>query len=61
MHALCRRYWLGDQLIAVSVVDVLPKCISSVYMFWDKRCGFAVLLLLLLNPPPLRCHCCSCR
>lgn len=22
----------------MSVVDVLPKCISSVYMFWDKRC-----------------------
>jgi Arginine-tRNA-protein transferase, C terminus len=33
------QYWLGSALIAVSVVDVLPKCLSSVYMFWDKRCA----------------------
>jgi Arginine-tRNA-protein transferase, C terminus len=32
------QYWLGLALVAVSVVDVLPKCLSSVYMFWDKRC-----------------------
>jgi Arginine-tRNA-protein transferase, C terminus len=31
------QYWLGSALIAVSVVDVLPKCLSSVYMFWDRR------------------------
>lgn len=31
------QYWLGPALVAVSVVDVLPKCLSSVYMFWDKR------------------------
>lgn len=31
------QYWLGDQLVAVSVVDVLPRCISSVYCFWSKR------------------------
>lgn len=31
------QYWLGPRLAAVSVVDVLPKCLSSVYMFWDKR------------------------
>ena len=34
------QYWLGSALIAVSVVDVLPKCLSSIYMFWDKRCAF---------------------
>lgn len=31
------QYWLGPRLAAVSVVDVLPKCLSSVYMFWDKQ------------------------
>lgn len=31
------QYWLGASLVAVSVVDVLPNCLSSVYMFWDKR------------------------
>lgn len=31
------QYWLGPQLVAVSVVDVLPRCISSVYCFWSKR------------------------
>lgn len=31
------QYWLGSQLAAVSVVDILPGCISSVYCFWSKR------------------------
>lgn len=30
-----QQYWLDDQLIAVGVVDVLPRCLSSVYLFWD--------------------------
>ncbi len=30
-----QQYWLRDRLIAVSVVDVLPKCLSSKYFFWD--------------------------
>ena len=25
----------AGQLIAVGVVDVLPRCLSSVYFFWD--------------------------
>ncbi|GFH25182.1 arginyl-tRNA--protein transferase 1 [Haematococcus lacustris] len=24
------------QLVAVGVVDVLPRCLSGVYLFWDK-------------------------
>lgn len=29
------RYSLGDRLFAVGVVDVLPQCLSSVYLFFD--------------------------
>jgi arginyl-tRNA--protein-N-Asp/Glu arginylyltransferase len=30
-----QQYWLGDRLVAVGVVDVLPRCLSSKYLFWD--------------------------
>ncbi|VVC33832.1 Hypothetical protein CINCED_3A002030 [Cinara cedri] len=30
-----QQYWLGDKLVAVGVIDILPKCISSVYLFYD--------------------------
>ncbi|XP_060521349.1 arginyl-tRNA--protein transferase 1 isoform X2 [Cylas formicarius] len=30
-----QQYWLDDRLIAVAVIDVLPKCVSSVYFFYD--------------------------
>lgn len=30
-----QQYWVGDKLIAVGVIDVLPKCLSSKYFFWD--------------------------
>ncbi|XP_046387467.1 arginyl-tRNA--protein transferase 1-like [Ischnura elegans] len=30
-----QQYWLDDKLIAVGVIDVLPKCLSSVYFFYD--------------------------
>ena len=30
-----QQYWVDDQLVAVGVVDVLPKCLSSKYFFWD--------------------------
>ncbi|KAA0178439.1 hypothetical protein FNF27_00288 [Cafeteria roenbergensis] len=29
------KYYLDDQLVAVGVVDVLPNCLSSVYVFYD--------------------------
>jgi hypothetical protein len=29
------KYYLDDRLIAVGVVDVLPVCVSSVYVFYD--------------------------
>lgn len=28
-------YRIDDQLVAFSVVDILPKSISSVYLVWD--------------------------
>ncbi|KAG5873214.1 hypothetical protein JTB14_005669 [Gonioctena quinquepunctata] len=30
-----QQYWLNEKLIAVGVIDVLPKCVSSVYFFYD--------------------------
>ena len=27
--------WLAGELVAVGVVDVLPRCLSSAYLFWD--------------------------
>jgi hypothetical protein len=34
MH-LCGRYRLDGRLICVGVVDVLPSCLSSVYLYYD--------------------------
>ncbi|KAL4420000.1 hypothetical protein ABPG75_007098 [Micractinium tetrahymenae] len=30
-----QQYWLDGRLVAVGVVDVLPRCLSSKYLFWD--------------------------
>lgn len=30
-----QQYWLDGRLIAVGVLDILPKCVSSVYFFYD--------------------------
>ncbi|CAH0775865.1 unnamed protein product [Bemisia tabaci] len=30
-----QQYWLDGKLIAVGVLDILPKCVSSVYFFYD--------------------------
>ncbi|XP_045478351.1 arginyl-tRNA--protein transferase 1 [Harmonia axyridis] len=30
-----QQYWLDDKLIAVGVIDILPKCVSAVYFFYD--------------------------
>ncbi|RZF39714.1 hypothetical protein LSTR_LSTR003956 [Laodelphax striatellus] len=32
-----QQYWLDDKLIAVGVIDILPKCVSSVYFFYDPE------------------------
>ncbi|XP_031630480.1 arginyl-tRNA--protein transferase 1 isoform X1 [Contarinia nasturtii] len=38
-----QQYWLDDQLIAVGVIDILPKCVSSVYFFYDPDFSFLTL------------------
>jgi len=30
-----QQYWLDGRLIAVGVIDVLPRALSSKYLFWD--------------------------
>ncbi|XP_072944615.1 arginyl-tRNA--protein transferase 1 isoform X2 [Epargyreus clarus] len=32
-----QQYWLDGKIIAVGVIDVLPKCVSSVYFFYDPQ------------------------
>ncbi|CAN8257080.1 unnamed protein product [Cochlearia groenlandica] len=38
-----QQYRLDGRLIAVGVVDILPKCLSSVYLFWDPDYAFLSL------------------
>lgn len=38
-----QQYWLGDKLIAVGVIDILPKCVSAVYLFYDPDYQHMVL------------------
>ncbi|CAH8865525.1 unnamed protein product [Trichobilharzia szidati] len=36
-----QQYWLdGEKIIAVGVIDILPKCLSSVYVFYDPQYAF---------------------
>uniref|UniRef100_F7ASH4 Arginyl-tRNA--protein transferase 1 n=1 Tax=Ciona intestinalis TaxID=7719 RepID=F7ASH4_CIOIN len=34
------QYWLDGKLVAVGVVDILPSCVSSVYLYYDPDYGF---------------------
>ncbi|GAX75009.1 hypothetical protein CEUSTIGMA_g2455.t1 [Chlamydomonas eustigma] len=38
-----QQYRLNGKLVAVGVVDVLPRCLSSVYFFWDPGCAMLSL------------------
>ncbi|KAK4874080.1 hypothetical protein RN001_013440 [Aquatica leii] len=38
-----QQYWLDDKLIAVAVLDILPRCVSSVYFFYDPEYRFLTL------------------
>ncbi|XP_055699865.1 arginyl-tRNA--protein transferase 1 isoform X2 [Phlebotomus papatasi] len=38
-----QQYWLDDRLIAVGVIDILPYCVSSVYLFYDPEFSFLSL------------------
>ncbi|KAJ3107563.1 hypothetical protein HDU97_003868 [Phlyctochytrium planicorne] len=37
MGAFHQKYYLDNQLIAVGVIDVLPRCVSSVYFMYDPK------------------------
>lgn len=38
-----QKYYVDDQLIAVGVLDILPKCVSSVYLMYDPDYAFLSL------------------
>ncbi|XP_075468216.1 arginyl-tRNA--protein transferase 1 isoform X10 [Ascaphus truei] len=35
-----QQYWLDGKIIAVGVIDILPYCISSVYLYYDPDYSF---------------------
>ncbi|XP_031109118.1 arginyl-tRNA--protein transferase 2-like [Ipomoea triloba] len=38
-----QQYLIDGKLVAVGVVDILPKCLSSKYLFWDPDLAFLSL------------------
>ncbi|KAK8391330.1 hypothetical protein O3P69_017143 [Scylla paramamosain] len=37
------QYWMDGRLIAVGVLDILPHCVSSVYLYYDPEYSFLSL------------------
>uniref|UniRef100_A0A0D9QX84 Arginyl-tRNA--protein transferase 1 n=1 Tax=Chlorocebus sabaeus TaxID=60711 RepID=A0A0D9QX84_CHLSB len=35
-----QQYWLDGKIIAVGVIDILPNCVSSVYLYYDPDYSF---------------------
>ncbi|XP_057386756.1 arginyl-tRNA--protein transferase 1 isoform X7 [Balaenoptera acutorostrata] len=38
-----QQYWLDGKIIAVGVIDILPYCVSSVYLYYDPDYSFLSL------------------
>ncbi|NP_001389577.1 arginyl-tRNA--protein transferase 1 isoform 12 [Mus musculus] len=38
-----QQYWLDGKIIAVGVLDILPYCVSSVYLYYDPDYSFLSL------------------
>ncbi|KAI8910257.1 arginine-tRNA-protein transferase [Gorgonomyces haynaldii] len=38
-----QKYYIDDKLVAVSVIDILPYCVSGVYFFYDPDYSFLSL------------------
>ncbi|KAL3521202.1 hypothetical protein ACH5RR_019351 [Cinchona calisaya] len=38
-----QQYLIDRQLVAVGVIDILPKCLSIKYLFWDPDLAFLSL------------------
>ncbi|XP_029305190.1 arginyl-tRNA--protein transferase 1 isoform X3 [Cottoperca gobio] len=32
-----QQYWLDERIVAVGVIDILPTCVSSVYLYYDPE------------------------
>ncbi|XP_067858366.1 arginyl-tRNA--protein transferase 1 isoform X2 [Heptranchias perlo] len=37
------QYWLDGKIVAVGVIDILPQCVSSVYLYYDPDYAFLSL------------------
>ncbi|RUS75694.1 hypothetical protein EGW08_016536 [Elysia chlorotica] len=35
-----QQYWLDGKIVAVGVIDILPTCVSSVYLYYDTDYSF---------------------
>uniref|UniRef100_A0A673SU23 Arginyl-tRNA--protein transferase 1 n=1 Tax=Suricata suricatta TaxID=37032 RepID=A0A673SU23_SURSU len=38
-----QQYWLDGRIVAVGVIDILPSCVSSVYLYYDPDYSFLSL------------------
>ncbi|XP_053524373.1 arginyl-tRNA--protein transferase 1 isoform X7 [Artibeus jamaicensis] len=38
-----QQYWLDGRIVAVGVIDILPYCVSSVYLYYDPEYSFLSL------------------
>uniref|UniRef100_A0A8D2PUT5 Arginyl-tRNA--protein transferase 1 n=1 Tax=Zosterops lateralis melanops TaxID=1220523 RepID=A0A8D2PUT5_ZOSLA len=38
-----QQYWLDGKIVAVGVIDILPYCVSSVYLYYDPDFSFLSL------------------
>ncbi|XP_006003695.1 arginyl-tRNA--protein transferase 1 isoform X3 [Latimeria chalumnae] len=38
-----QQYWLNGKIVAVGVIDILPSCVSSVYLYYDPDVSFLSL------------------
>ncbi|XP_075697229.1 arginyl-tRNA--protein transferase 1 isoform X7 [Rhinoderma darwinii] len=38
-----QQYWLDGKIVAVGVIDILPYCVSSVYLYYDPDYSFLSL------------------
>jgi arginyl-tRNA---protein transferase len=38
-----QKYYIDDKLVAISIIDILPKCVSGVYFIYDPEYSFLSL------------------
>ena len=59
LGAFHQQYLVDGKIVAVAVLDILPNCLSSVYLYYDPQVSTVTLLLyfLLLYFLLLACPC----